>query len=51
MNSVGRADTSDTRDQWFESSHQQNFINQLYNRKDENKDEEAGNAPSLKNYS
>ena len=31
-----------------ESSHQQNFIYQLYNRKDENKQKEARNGPSLK---
>ena len=41
-----RAVASDTRDPWFESRHQQNFINQLYNRKDENKEKEARNGPS-----
>ena len=48
--SVGRAVTSDTRDPWFESQHWQNFIYQLYieKRKDENKEKEAGNGPSLK---
>ena len=30
------------------SNHGQNFINQLDYRKDENKEEEAGNGPSLK---
>ena len=46
--SVGRAVTSDSRDPRFESYHRQNFIYQLYNRKDENKEKEAGNGPSLK---
>ena len=40
---------SDTRDPRFESRHWHNFINQLYNRKDKNKEKEAGNGPSLKN--
>ena len=47
--SVVRAVASDTRDLQFESRHQQNIIYQLYNRKDENKEKEAANAPSLKN--
>ena len=46
--SVGRAVASSTRDPWFESRHWQNFIYQLYNRKDENIEKEAGNGPSLK---
>ena len=46
--SVGRAAASYTRDLQFESRHRQNFIYQLYNRKDENKEKEAGNGPSLK---
>ena len=46
--SVGRAVASDSRDPWFESRHRQNFIFQLYNRKDENKEKEAENGPSLK---
>ena len=45
--SVGRAVTSDTRDLRFESKHRQNFIYQLYNRQDENKEKEVGNGPSL----
>ena len=36
--SVGRVVASDTRDQRFESRHRQNFIYQLYNRKDKNKE-------------
>ena len=43
---------SDTRDPWLESSHQQNFIYQifyqLYNGKDDNKEKEAENGSSLK---
>ena len=50
--SVGRAVTSDTRDPRFEPCHRRNFVYQficqLYNRKDENKEKEAGNGPSLK---
>ena len=46
--SVGRAVASDTRDLWFESRHQQNFIYKLYNRKDENKEKEAGSGSSFK---
>ena len=30
----------------FEPRHWQNFIYQLYNRKDENKEKEAGNSPT-----
>ena len=48
--SVGRVVASDTRDPRFESSHWQNFIYQLYNRKDKNKEKEAGNGPSIKNF-
>ena len=44
--SVGRAVASDTRDLRFKSRHWQNFIYQLYNRKDENKEKDAGNGPS-----
>ena len=47
--SVGRMVASDTRDLWFESRHRQNCIYQLYNRKDKNKEKEAGNGISLKN--
>ena len=50
--SVGRAVASDTRDLWFKSRHLQNFIYQiiyqLFNRKDENKEKEAGNGPFKK---
>ena len=46
--SVGRAVASNTRDPRFESRHRQSFIYQLYIRKDENKEKEAGNGPSLK---
>ena len=46
--SVGREVASDTRDPRLESRHQQNFIYRLYNRKDDNKEIEAGNGPSLK---
>ena len=46
--SVGCAVASDTRDPRFESRHWQNCIDQLYKRKDENKEKEAGNGPSLK---
>ena len=49
--SVGRAITSDTRDPRFESRHQQNFIYQfiyqLYNRKDKNKEKEARKPKNL----
>ena len=44
--SVGRAVASDTRDPQFESGHWQNFIYPMYNRKDKNKEKEAGNGPS-----
>ena len=40
--SVGRAVASDTRDPRFKSRHRQNLIYQLYNRKDENKENEVG---------
>ena len=48
--SVGRAVASDAREPQFESRRRQNFIYQLYskNRKDENKEKEAGNGPPLK---
>ena len=46
--SVGRAVASDTRDPQYKSRHRQNIIYQLYNRKDRNKEKEAGNGPSLK---
>ena len=50
--SVGRSVASDTRDLWFKSRHRQNFIYQiiyqLFNRKDKNKEKEAGNRPSSK---
>ena len=50
--SVGRAVASHTRDPRFEPYHWRNFvyqfIYQLYNRKDENKEKEAGNGSSLK---
>ena len=46
--SFGRAIASDTRDPQFKSRHWQNIIYQLYNRKDENKEKEAGNGPSFK---
>ena len=46
--SVGRAVASITRDPRFESRHRHNCINQLYNRKHQNKEKEAGNGPSLK---
>ena len=45
--SVGRAGAYDTRDMRFEYRHQQNFIYQLYNRKDENI-KEASYGPSKK---
>ena len=45
--SVGRAVDSDTWDPQFESRPKQNFIYQLYDRKDENKEKEAGNGPTL----
>ena len=45
---VGRSVASDTRNLQFGSRHRPNFIYQLYNRKDENKEKEAGNGPSSK---
>ena len=41
--SVGRAVAYDTRDLQFKSRRWQNFIYQLHDRKDENKEKEAGN--------
>ena len=46
--SVGRAVDSGTRDLRFEPRQRQNFIYQLYDRKDENKGKEAWNGTSLK---
>ena len=46
--SVGRAVASYTRDPRFKSRHRQNFTYQLYNRKDKNREKEAGNGPALK---
>ena len=46
--SAGRAVAYDTKDLRFESRHWQNFIYQLYNRKDENELKEAGNGPTFK---
>ena len=46
--SVGRAVAYDTRDLRFKCRHRQNFIYRLYNRKDENKEKEAGIGPSFK---
>ena len=40
--SVGRMNGSDTRDPRFESQHRPNFTSSIFNRKGENKDEEAG---------
>ena len=48
--SISRAIAPDIRDARFKSSHRQNFIYQLYNRKDKNKEKEAGNGSSLKKY-
>ena len=53
--SVDRAVASDTRDRQFESCDWQNFTYQIFyqinNRKDENKEEEAGNSLSFeKNF-
>ena len=45
--SVGRVVASDTRDLQFQSRHRQNFIYQLYKRKDKTKSKEAGNGPSI----
>ena len=41
--SVGRTVASDTKDPQFKSRRWQNFISQLYDREDENKEKEAGN--------
>ena len=53
--SVGRVVASDTRDLRFEPHHRQyliyQLIYQLCNRKNENKEKEAGNGPSLKKAS
>ena len=50
--SVGRAVASDTRDPRFKPRHRKSFIYQiiyqLYHRKDENKEKEAGNGPPFK---
>ena len=47
--SVGRAVASDTRDPQFETRHRQNFIYQLYNRKEKNK-KEARNGSYLEKF-
>ena len=41
----------ENRNPWFEWRYQQNFLYQLYNRKDKNKEKKAGNGQSLTNYS
>ena len=46
--SVGRVVASVTRDPQFKSWHRHQFTFQLINRKDENKEKESGNGPSLK---
>ena len=46
--SVGRGVASDTRDLWFKSQQRENFIYQLYNKKDETKKKQAGTGPSEK---
>ena len=49
--SVGRAVASDSRGPWFESSHRQKFILNIYCQlywKDENKEKEARNGPFLR---
>ena len=50
--SIGRAVTSNTRDPRLEPRHQRKvsyqFIYQLYNIEDENKEKVAGNGPSFK---
>ena len=46
--SDGRAIAYNTRDPRFKFRHRQNFIYQLYIRKNKNKEKEAGNVPSLK---
>ena len=49
--SVGRAAASDNRDLRFESQHWQGFIYQSqFNRKDKNKEKEAGNGPFKKDH-
>ena len=45
---VGQAVASDTKDPRFESRQQHNFIYQLYNRKDENKEKETREWSILK---
>ena len=47
--SVGIAVVCGTKDLQFQSWHGQNFVYQWYNRKDDNKEKEGGNGPSLKN--
>ena len=47
--SVGIAVVCGTKDLQFQSWHGQNFVYQWYNRKDDNKEKEAGNGLSLKN--
>ena len=47
--SVGRAVASDTRDPQFETRHPQNFIYQLYNRK-EKKKKRGREWPILKKF-
>ena len=47
--SVGIAVVCGTKDLQFQSWHGQNFVYQWYNRKDDNKEKEAGNGPSLNN--
>ena len=49
--SVGREFASNTRDPQFESRDWQNFIDQLYSRKDKNEEKEAREGPSLKKSS
>ena len=49
--SVGKAVASNSRGPWFESSHWQKFIMNIYSKlnwKDENKEKEAENGPFLK---
>ena len=46
--SVGSAVAFNSRDPRFESRHWENFIDQLYNRKDKNKEKEAGNLLFLR---
>ena len=49
--SVGWAVASDTKDPQFESHHQQNFIYQMFKRKDKNKENQARIGPSSKKQS